>query len=64
MSRKNYCLVTAIIFTVIALLHLARLGFGWTAVLGGWSVPMWLSWPALAISAFLAWTGGRLSRER
>lgn len=64
MSRKKYCLVTAIIFAVIALLHLARLGFGWTAVLGGWSVPMWLSWLALAISAFLAWTGFRLSRER
>ena len=63
MSRKNYCLVTAIVFTVIALLHLARLGFGWTAALGGWDAPMWLSWLALAISAFLAWTGFSRYRE-
>ena len=44
MSRRAYLLITAIIFSLIALLHLVRIVFGWSAVIGGWSVPMWLSW--------------------
>ena len=46
MSRRAYLLTTAVIFALIALLHLVRIVFGWSAVIGGWSVPMWLSWVA------------------
>jgi hypothetical protein len=54
MSRRAYLLVTAIIFSLVALLHLARIVFGWSAVIGGWSVPMWLSWIALIVTGALA----------
>jgi hypothetical protein len=43
MLRRAYLLVTAVIFSLIALLHLVRIIFGWSAMLGSWSVPMWLS---------------------
>jgi hypothetical protein len=34
MSRRAYLLATAIIFSLVALLHLARIVFGWNAVVG------------------------------
>jgi hypothetical protein len=67
MSRRAYLLATAIIFSLVALLHLARIVFGWSAVIGAWSVPMWLSWIALVVTGALAYFGfslaGRSSRS-
>ena len=45
------------IFAVIALGHLARVIFGWDAAIGGWLVPMWISWAAILVGGFLAYTG-------
>jgi len=39
MSHRSYLLVSAIIFTVVFLVHVLRLLYGWSAVLGGWTVP-------------------------
>jgi hypothetical protein len=63
MSRRAYLLVSAAIFSLVALLHLARVVFGWSAVIGGWSVPMWLSWVALIVAGALAYFGFSLSRQ-
>lgn len=63
MSERSFFLVTAIVFTVVALLHLVRLAFGWSASVGGWNVPMWLSWVAAAVTAVLAYLGVRLYRK-
>lgn len=57
MSPKNYHLVSGIVFLVIAVLHLARIVYGWEASIGGWLVPLWLSWVALVISSYLAYSG-------
>jgi phosphoglycerol transferase MdoB-like AlkP superfamily enzyme len=63
MSRRTYLLVSAAIFSLVALLHLARVVFGWSAVIGGWSVPMWLSWVALIVAGALAYFGFSLARQ-
>ena len=63
MSRRAYLLAAAIIFSLVALLHLARIVFGWSAVIGGWSVPMWLSWIALIVTGALAYFGFSLARQ-
>jgi hypothetical protein len=63
MSRRAYLLAAAIVFSLVALLHLARIVFGWSAVIGGWSVPMWLSWVALVVSGALAYFGFSLVRQ-
>jgi hypothetical protein len=63
MPRRAYLLVTAVIFSLVALLHLARIGFGWSAVLAGWSVPMWLSWIALVVAGVLAYSGFSLAAQ-
>ena len=57
MSRRAYLLVTAVIFSLIALLHLVRIIFGWSVMLASWSVPMWLSWGALIVTGALAYFG-------
>ena len=63
MSQRVYLLATTIIFSLVALLHLARIVFGWSAVIGGWSVPMWLSWIALVVTGALAYFGFGLARQ-
>ena len=63
MSQKNFVLVTAVIFFLIAALHVLRLLYGWPAVIDGWTVPMWLSVAALLISGYLAYQGFSLTRK-
>lgn len=60
MSAKVYFLVTAIVFALVAALHVARLLFGWEAVIGGWPIPLWASWVALVVTGALAFFGFRL----
>ncbi|HWQ99929.1 MAG TPA: hypothetical protein VN397_03735 [Candidatus Methylomirabilis sp.] len=57
MKQDSYLKLTGAIFLVIAVLHAARLLFQWTASIGGWDVPMWLSGMALVVSAYLAYVG-------
>ena len=59
MNRRSYFLATAVLFSVICLLQLARIILGWEAVIGNWSVPMWLSWLAVAITGTFAYFGYR-----
>lgn len=61
MDQRTYTRLTGVIFLLIAVLHLLRILYGWSAVIGGWTMPMWLSWAALIIGAYLAWWG--LSRK-
>lgn len=62
MSHKSFFQVTGVVFGVIALLHLARLVWGWQAEIGGWSVPMWLSVVAVVVAGFLSYQGFKLSK--
>jgi hypothetical protein len=57
MTRKTYFLATALLFSIICLVQLARIVLGWEAVIGGWSVPMWISWLAVVVTAALAFFG-------
>jgi hypothetical protein len=61
MDQRTYVRLTGVIFLLIAVLHLLRILYGWSAVIGGWVVPGWFSWVALIIAAYLAWWG--LSRK-
>ena len=64
MNQKYYLLATAIIFSVIAVLHLVRLVLDWNVVIEGWSVPMWLSWVAIVVSVVFAYYGFTFSKRR
>ncbi|OGG75158.1 hypothetical protein A3H74_04030 [Candidatus Kaiserbacteria bacterium RIFCSPLOWO2_02_FULL_51_13] len=57
MDKKTYFLVSAVIFGVFAVLHAARVFFGWDAEIGGFAVPVWGSWIVVAVGGFMAWHG-------
>jgi len=54
MKSRNYCLVSGLIFMLVALAHLARLIYGWQIQLADILLPMWVSWVGLVIPALLA----------
>lgn len=62
MNQRSFNLVTGLIFLVIAVLHLLRIAFGWSAVIGGWAVPEWVSWAAFLVAGYLAYEGFRFWR--
>jgi len=55
MNQKIFSTITLVIFSLIALLHALRLVYGWSAVIGGWEVPMWLSGLAVVSAGYLAY---------
>ena len=57
MNRNTYLKVTATLFLAVAIAHLLRIIFGWSAEIGGWSIPLWVSWLALIASGALAYFG-------
>ncbi len=63
MTQRTFSLVTAVLFFLIGLLHAVRLLRGWQVTLAGALVPIWISWIALAIAAYLAYEGFRLASE-
>ena len=63
MSQKTFTRIAALIFTLIALGHLTRILRGVDFSFGEWTAPMWISWVAIVLMAFLAYEGFRLSRK-
>jgi hypothetical protein len=59
MQQTAYNTITAVLFLVVALVHLLRVIFGWPAQIGGVTVPMWASWLALVVAAALTYFGFR-----
>jgi hypothetical protein len=62
MTQRSFCLITSILFLLMALLHAVRLLQGWQVTIGGAVVPIWVSWIGLAIAGFLAYEGFLLSK--
>jgi len=46
--------LAAVIFLLVAVAHAYRLYAGWSVVIHGHDVPMWVSWPGMLIPGFLA----------
>jgi hypothetical protein len=61
MNEKTFATIAAVIFALVALLHLLRLVMGWSVVIDSWTVPMWVSWVGLAVAGSLSYYGGRLA---
>jgi len=62
MTQRTFSLVTAVLFSLIALLHAVRLLRGWQVTVEGAVMPGWISWIGLAIAAYLAYQGFLLSK--
>lgn len=57
MVLKTYYTTAATIFLLVGLSHVARLIFGWQAIMAGIEVPLWYSLGAAAIALYLASRG-------
>lgn len=57
MNRRNYFVASSTVFAIVGAVHLIRVVQGWEAALGGYEVPMWASWAAIAVAGYLAFTG-------
>lgn len=54
MNSKNYCLVSGILFAIVAVAHLMRIVNGWNVLVDDYAVPMFVSWVALIVPCVLA----------
>jgi len=63
MSTKAYVAISALVFVLVALFHIARLVQQWPVSLGPIDVPMSVSWIGLVVAAVLAIWGGTLLRR-
>ncbi|MBI2613889.1 MAG: hypothetical protein HYW62_03875 [Candidatus Levybacteria bacterium] len=62
MKQEAYIKVTGIIFSVVTILHVLRLILGWDVILGGWQLPVWLSFVGVALGGFLAYSAFKFSK--
>jgi uncharacterized membrane protein YecN with MAPEG domain len=49
-----YAAVSALIFAIVAVMHLVRIINRWSVVIGPYNISMNVSWVALVVSALLA----------
>jgi hypothetical protein len=63
MGFKEYCVVSGILFSLVALAHLLRIVFGMPVQVDDFEVPMLVSWVGLVVPAGLAIWAFRISRS-
>jgi len=56
-NNKWYFTASAIIFTVMAIAHLAMIMFMMEATIAGYIVPLWVNGAAVLVSGYLATRG-------
>ena len=61
MNQRIFTIIASVIFGVVALFHVLRIFLGWPAVVGGWTVPMWVSWIGVIIAGGLSYFGINLA---
>lgn len=63
MSNQNFIKAAGSILSIATILHLLRILFGWTAVMGGWEVPMWVSILVVIVAGYLSFSACRLLKK-
>ena len=63
MTARNFALLAAVIFSVMALLQLIRALSGWEITVGMTQIPSWLSWIAVIVLGALAALGFTSARR-
>jgi hypothetical protein len=59
MNAKSFSTLAGALFLFGALVHATRLIWAWPIVIGGWNMPIWVSWMGLFVGATLGWIGLR-----
>jgi len=59
---KPYSTIAVVVFAIVAVLHLVRIGMGWEVIVNYITIPMWVSVVGAIIPgslAILLWREGR-----
>ncbi|MEK7558537.1 MAG: hypothetical protein AAB507_01795 [Patescibacteria group bacterium] len=62
MEQRTFNLAAGVVFSAVAVLHLLRVVLSWDAAIGGWDVPIWLSYLAVLVAGFLAYSAFSLNK--
>lgn len=54
-SERTLLILAGSLFLVVAIAHLARLMFGLDVILGGFELPLWLSWIGVFVTGYLSY---------
>jgi hypothetical protein len=57
MNPISYSHLAGVVFALVAILQLVRALAGWPVQIGTTAIPVWASWLAFVIAAWLAWIG-------
>lgn len=63
MSVKNFTLTTGFLFLALGLLHIIRIIYGWSAVIGEWSLPLSVSGAVAVFVFFLSFQSFKINRR-
>lgn len=55
MDKNQALTLAAVVFGLIALVHLVRAVLQWPASIGAFNVPVWLSYVTVVVAGYLAW---------
>ena len=62
LKKEQLFVLTAVFFTLAAVLHVLRLVLQWRSTIGGWEVPFWLSGVGVVIAGYLAYEFWRMKK--
>ncbi len=62
MGHREYCVVSGVLFVLVALAHLLRIAYGMSVQVDDYLVPMWVSWCGFIVPGALAVWAFRISR--
>jgi hypothetical protein len=62
MTAAQYSLLAALVFSLVAILQIARAVAGMPIIVGRTSIPIWASWVASAVAIILALLGYAASK--
>ena len=60
---KPYSTIAVVVFAIVAVLHLVRIGMGWEVIVNYITIPMWVSVVGAIIAGSLAILLWRESRQ-
>ena len=63
MGYKNYCAVSGVLFSLVAIAHLLRIVYGMSIQVDEYVVPMFVSWVGLIVPAGLAFWAFRINLD-
>jgi len=61
-KQRTFILTSIVIFFVVGLLHLFRSIYSMPANIGGFQIPLWLSYVVVVLTAYLWYWGNKLVR--